>query len=265
MKLAVLRRGTRNRALTRKAQTFLLGLGLYRGKVDGLFGPLMDAGVRRYQRRRHLVADGIIGNQTWGAMMAEGLVLVPSTTAKSDRHGPNWPPRPPGLRTLGKAGRERVFGHIAFEHRPSASNPERIVITNDWAVDNLTRVVVPGLSEIAHAPNSGRITVHKKAAPKLVELFEAWADAGLLDRVIAWSGAYNPRFIRGSRTTLSNHAYGTAFDINAGWNGLGARPALVGQEGSVRELVPLANKLGWFWGGHYNRRLDGMHFELVRP
>jgi hypothetical protein len=32
----------------------------------------------------------------------------------------------------------------------------------------------------------------------------------------------------------------------------------------VRELVPIANELGWYWGGHYRKRLDGMHFELVK-
>jgi len=41
-------------------------------------------------------------------------------------------------------------------------------------------------------------------------------------------------------------------------------PALVGQKGSVRELVPIANENGFFWGGHFNDRLDGMHFEIAK-
>jgi hypothetical protein len=72
-----------------------------------------------------------------------------------------------------------------------------------------------------------------------------------------------PIFIRGNTTTLSNHAFGTAFDINADQNSLGARPALVGQRGSTRELVPLANKWGFYWGGHFGSRPDGMHFEIA--
>jgi hypothetical protein len=36
----------------------------------------------------------------------------------------------------------------------------------------------------------------------------------------------------------------------------------------VRELVPLANKWGFWWGGHwgYNGkgRYDGMHFEVAK-
>jgi hypothetical protein len=46
---------------------------------------------------------------------------------------------------------------------------------------------------------------------------------------------------------------------------LGQQPALVGQHGSVHELVELAYRHGFFWGGHFSGRLDGMHFELCNP
>ena len=58
------------------------------------------------------------------------------------------------------------------------------------------------------------------------------------------------RFVRGSRTVLSNHAFGSAFDINEKYNSLGSRPTLVGEKGSLRELVPIANRWGFYWGGH---------------
>jgi hypothetical protein len=38
--------------------------------------------------------------------------------------------------------------------------------------------------------------------------------------------------------------------------GLGAR-------GCLRELVEIANGLGFYWGGHFSGRPDGMHFELA--
>ena len=81
-------------------------------------------------------------------------------------------------------------------------------------------------------------------------LWQAWETAGLSERILTFEGSYNARFIRGSRTKLSNHPFGSAFDINARWNGLGAFPALEGQEGSVRELINIANEHGFFWGGH---------------
>lgn len=35
----------------------------------------------------------------------------------------------------------------------------------------------------------------------------------------------------------------------------------------MRELVPIANDFGFYWGGHFRSRLDGMHFEIaeLRP
>ena len=57
---------------------------------------------------------------------------------------------------------------------------------------------------------------------------------------------------------------GTAFDINERWNNLGDPPARLGAQGSVREMVQIANQHGFHWGGHYDGRKDGMHFELAR-
>jgi hypothetical protein len=99
--------------------------------------------------------------------------------------------------------------------------------------------------------------------PHFEALLEDWDRQGLLGLILTWDGDYYPRFIRGSRTNLSNHSYGSAFDINREYNRLGATPALAGERGSVRELVQLANKHGFYWGGHYNHRKDGMHFEYV--
>ena len=58
--------------------------------------------------------------------------------------------------------------------------------------------------------------------------------------------------MRGSTTTLSNHSFGSAFDINVAWNERDHRPALVGEKGSVRELVPIAHKWGFWWGGYFS-------------
>jgi len=62
---------------------------------------------------------------------------------------------------------------------------------------------------------------------------------------------------------LSNHAFGSAFDINASFNALGVEPARVGDRGCVRELVTIANDHGFYWGGHFAKRPDGMHFEVA--
>jgi hypothetical protein len=81
--------------------------------------------------------------------------------------------------------------------------------------------------------------------------------------MLTFDGAFAPRFIRCNNTSLSNHAFGTAFDINADENPLGAQPALPADKGCVFELVPIAHQFGFYWGGHFSRR-DGMHFEVAK-
>jgi hypothetical protein len=106
--------------------------------------------------------------------------------------------------------------------------------------------------------------IHQKIQKPFQAMYEEWQKAGLLHLIKTFDGAYVPRFVRGNPNALSKHAYGLAIDFNAGWNALNTIPALKGREGSVRELVPIANQHGFFWGGHFNSRLDGMHFEFAK-
>src|SRR5919202_607464 len=56
------------RALQRRLQE----LGQRPGPIDGLFGPLTEAAVERFQRTSHLVADGVVGSHTLGALAGAG-------------------------------------------------------------------------------------------------------------------------------------------------------------------------------------------------
>ena len=94
-------------------------------------------------------------------------------------------------------------------------------------------------------------------------MWKEWDKAGLLDRIESYGGSYIARFIRGSRKHLSNHSYGSAFDVNMRWNRLGRKGALVGQKGCVRELVEIAEKWGFYWGGWFSRE-DSMHWEAYK-
>jgi hypothetical protein len=247
----------------------LRGLSLYKGVVDGDFGPRTADATRALQRRANreghsLTVDGVAGNQTIGYAMTLGFEVVDSPVDPSDHDGPDWPPPPTDLPAPSSAEREAMFGHIAWVPAPAPGNPEAIRITNGWAAENIVKVVVPQLVGVTGATQTGRISVHRLAADPIARLFQTWEDEGLIEKVLAWAGCWAPRLIRGSSTQLSNHAYGAAFDINAPWNVLGARPVLAFEKGSVRELVPMANAQGWGWGGHYTGRKDGMHFELLR-
>jgi D-alanyl-D-alanine carboxypeptidase len=201
-----------------------------------------------------------VGNETFGKAGMLGFELVDQTGAT-----PGFPPRPDFAPLTSNAERQALFGPLRFRPAPTASNPEAIAITNNWDRDNLVKVAIPELAGIKGAPASASVFVHKKAAAPLQAMWKAFGQQGLLDRILVWDGAYNPRFIRGgaAKQILSNHAFATAFDINARFNALGAEPAGPTQPGCLYELVPIANQFGFFWGGHFSRR-DGMHFELAR-
>jgi hypothetical protein len=74
-----------------------------------------------------------------------------------------------------------------------------------------------------------------------------------------WSYAYRP--VRGQTTGLSNHASGTAIDLNALKHPLGKKGTFgVPKEMALKVLV---KKYGLRWGGSYTSRPDEMHFEII--
>jgi len=241
-------------------QIFLLGQGLQTGAADGIYGRGTQAATSRFQERRALQVDGRVGNQTVSAARSLGFRLA------SEHLGPaknaNFPPLPSFPALASNMARQQVFGKFDFVSRPVPGNPENIVIQGKWQIETIVAIEIPELIGVGGAPGNGRIWFHRKAAAQMAALWSDWAKAGLLDQVLVWGGAFVPRFIRGSKSVLSNHAFGTAFDINMAQNGLGAEPAKLVKPGCVRELVPIAHKHGFFWGGHFSRR-DGMHFEIA--
>jgi hypothetical protein len=243
-------------------QNFLIGQRFDPGLADGRFGPKAHQATMAFQSRFALTADGIVGNATWGQAMVLGLPALEDPPT-GDRTGPDFPPKPSFRPLTSTAGRQALFGRFRFEADPVPDNRENIRILGDWEAQNIVRVQIPQLAGVSGASSTGTVRFHRLAVAQLVSLWKAWENAGLLLLVMTWGGSFVPRFVRGSDRTLSNHSFGSAFDINVAFNPLGVRPALVGRPGSVRELVPTANEHGFYWGGHFTR-LDGMHFEVAK-
>lgn len=241
-------------------QYFLRGVGLYFGAVDGIFGKKTQHATQEFQRRHALLDDGIAGNRTLGEAMRLGFAVISDDPSLPDTL--DWPANP-DFPPLGEQGRALAFGQFTFEPAPTPGNPEAIRIASSWVAENIRTVQIPQLVGVLGAPASGQVQFHERVAPKVVELFARWQDAGLLGLVLTWGGSFASRFVRGSRSVLSPHAHGSAFDINVAWNGFGAIPARTDAKGSVRRLVPIANELGFYWGGHFTKP-DGMHIELAR-
>lgn len=164
------------------------------------------------------------------------------------------------LQVLSHAERCAKFGVFAFTPDPQPGNVEHVTIEHDWLAQNIVPVNIPQLP-------GRRTQMHRRAVDPFLALWAAWEKAKLIDRIVTFDGGFAPRYKRhrsGPAVNLSNHAWGSALDINAGYNPLGREPAPIAAKGCTRELVAIAQDRGWAWGGWFHAP-DAMHFELVKP
>jgi len=240
-------------------QDFLRGQG-YLVNSSGAFDDDTVNATKQFQKKYKIEIDGIVGNQSLGRAALLGFEIVEYSETEKE-----YPQKPDFSPLVNNTERQKMFGPLLFEPSPTTQNPERIRITNKWDKENIVKLMIPQLAGIEGAFPDGHISFHRKAAKQLVSLWQAWEDTGLLKYLLTYSGDYVPRFVRGKahEQVLSNHAFGTAFDLNYAWNKLGVEPATFGMKGCVYKLVPLAHEHGFFWGGHFSRR-DGMHFEVAK-
>ncbi len=124
--------------------------------------------------------------------------------------------------------------------------------------------VVPPFQMYYDGKPISRIRFHRKAAGALsAALNEIWEHYGRDQRKIdalgisKYTGTYNPRKVRGSKTKWSNHAYGAAIDLNAEENGFGK-----GHGTMPQPVINAFKRQGARWGGDYRDRTDPMHFEF---
>lgn len=236
-----------------KWQTILKAQGYNIGAVDGIFGAKVKAATIAWQKANGLTADGIVGDKSW---QKAGLAPVPSTPGIISSS--YYPPKP-DFKYPNVARVKELFGNFRYRNKKGV-----IEILDSWADKNIVNVHIAALEGVFGAPTNGIIQFHKLGVTALQGAFNEIQEKGLVSRIISFGGSFYPRFIRGSTTQLSNHSWGSALDLNAPENWLGKQPAKIGQKGCLLELVPIFNKWGFFWGGHYQNRLDGMHFELAK-
>ena len=128
---------------------------------------------------------------------------------------------------------------------PASADPEEIAII---------RKRVPGTDL--------KLGVARPVAPLLIafaadfhRLIEP-LDEGQLDD---WGYCY--RKVRGSQAVISNHASGTAIDLNATKHPLGKEGTF--SQDQIKIIRRLCRKYGLKWGGDYRYRKDEMHVEIA--
>lgn len=105
-----------------------------------------------------------------------------------------------------------------------------------------------------------RVTMIRPALDSLERvLAELQKSEPEIHAALGTAGAVCARLIRGSRSAVSNHSWGTAIDLKL-QNQLDGF-ADGGTQFGLLLLAELFNKEGWFWGATYSRE-DSMHFEV---
>ena len=246
-------------------ENYLAGLG-YRTYADGRFDDQDVAATKKWQREHSLVPDGVVGALTLAEAMIDesdvhnrvfdaGLVGEVS----NDKNSIYWPPPPKDLKPLTVSRRTQIFGSFEYTVKKSGN----IVISGTWVKDNIVPV------ELDTASGPVELRLHRKIADQFRGLFKAWQGANNIDEcILSWDGSFVPRLKRGAGREdeygLSNHAFGIAVDLNAAFNSLNVVPPRASQPGTVRPLVPLMNKHGFYSGMHFKNRVDGMHCEFAK-
>ncbi|MBZ5735489.1 M15 family metallopeptidase [Nocardioides sp. TRM66260-LWL] len=210
----------------------------------------------------------LVVNESWGRdlRMPAGNAVVVSTGIAS-------PTKVRGqIRRLAPAGAsvQGLDAVARYGLDPGATQTAFVVGSVADAVGSFTYSVLGG-GRIAPAPAwvashigtetmpiIGRMTCNTKIFPQLRAALLEIQQVGLASKIFPgqYAGCYYPRFIAGT-TTLSNHSFGLAFDVNVPGNQRGT----VGQ--IDRGVVAIFKKWGFAWGGDWNYT-DPMHFELAR-
>lgn len=254
------------------------------GAIDADFGLNTENGTKFFQVTHGLGATGKVNQSTLDKAAELGYTIVPDDYY-SRRAGPGFPERPTDLTSPSNSTRNADFTCFEFLQRKLEQRPDEEAIVQkgscdgespDWVAAHIVNIDAPQLRFARGF--TGKVRCHAKAAPLLTDLFRKWEEDDLLHLVISYEGCFVPRYKRGKAPAgtgghgkkrssdvddLSNHSFGSAFDINFVDNQLGHVPAFCGRRGSTRELVASANELGIFWGGHFGRQ-DGMHFEISK-
>jgi hypothetical protein len=162
-------------------------------------------------------------------------------------------PVPPGINTL--ADGRKVVNAKQATMLSLLGNPRA-----DYG-DDCRDITNPRLKPLIESRQLGPIKVRglRPAVDGLERILaEIAAKAPEIHAALGTAGMLCARFVRGSTTAISNHAWGTAIDLTLAGR-LDARGDGKVQVGLTR-IAPIFNAHGWYWGAGFGTE-DAMHFE----
>lgn len=225
------------------------------GEPDGRCGRLTLTAIRAYQAAFLRKPDGIVdpGGRTWKHLSAsftgdDTAVTAPDTALTHPVPRPDPTSINHGLESVGNdfmlrtLGQPREGGYSTLCQPPTHPKLRRNLVTDTVGPFRVTGLV-PAVLSLKGVMSDIRI--------EQPAVYRALGSAGMLCC----------RLVRGSSTSISNHAWGTAIDLTL--NGVLDVYGNDTVQYGLTLIAPIFNRHGWYWGAAF-RKEDGMHFECGR-
>ncbi len=228
-------------SLVKVLQEKLSQLGYSVGAVDGVFGPMTESAVLKFQQEKGLDADGVVGNQTWGALFGESIPdLIP---------------------TLNEPPLEQFCFDVFGDFRVAGWQEQNLARCDLSLYGNALQHIyfgwlTPADKAFVHSNWFGFLC-HRLVVPKFRIAFENVVKRGLSGQLKTFDGCFDSRLKRGGNS-WSAHSWGIAIDINAKWNAFGQSHYEM-----TRELAQCFKDAGFIWGGDWSYP-DAMHFQYCQ-
>jgi hypothetical protein len=225
--------------------------------ADGEFGPGTVRAVKAAQSVLGLSVDGIVGPKSVAKFIERGW--VPSWSEQPAAVSSPYPNKP-GFAALNQAQKIAKFGLPGSPtSEPVPGGP--IVLDPEFAKKLVTLDLAEWFPQAREKDFGIRhVQMHVKTERQWRAFFAAIVDSGHGADIISCAGSWVPRYVRGSKSTFSSHAFANAIDFNAQQNWLGAQPAKRGEKGCLLDIIEIGKRFKIFSGIWFSR-IDGMHFE----
>lgn len=229
-----------SKTIDKRYQQLLFDLSLYRGYIDGVYGPKTEEAVKKFQTMNGLKSDGIIGTKTkevFEEQLEPNSDDTPNTTTTSSYK--RWPQEV-------QSELMRFYGNVG-ENQVRIDAPYKMILS--W--DTSTSIT--------------RITCHEKVAESLYVILENIKNAYTEDEITKYGfnlfgGTLNVRQIRGGNR-WSVHAWGAAVDIDPARNQLNwGRDKAYFARPECRDFLTCFKQEGWYSLGE-NKNYDWQHFQ----
>lgn len=258
---------TIDKATWMNIQRRLKELGILKGDVDGIAGPVTLAALRGFQRINGLTSDGIPGTKTMAALFPPVDITDRILMGAEDEEDVKDVELPDETKLPEKTGAANVAGQM--NNWPSQQYASMVKYYGMMG-KNQTKIKLPFPMYLAWNKKSKitSMTVHEKVADSAIRCFNRVADAYTPKQIAdiglnLYGGSLNVRKMRGGNS-WSIHSWGCAIDFDPARNQLkwGSDRARLAKADCVT-FWKIWEAEGWVSLGR-SKNYDWMHVQAAK-